>query len=348
MKHPFTGKGLINYLLAWTAIISVHAFILVEYYRLGTEVAITDALFYNMLLASLGFSLWWAVPYISKSYRQSLPAIVSYAFLALLGAYLVTKASDIFGTSLFMHAEKYIDFINTAFAWKFLAGSLYLSMIIMIYYLLRDSFRLKQKEKQEHELQHMLKHAELEMLKFQINPHFIFNSLNSISALTVSKPTVAREMVIKLSDFLRGSLGHDKTEMHSLREELEQMNLYLDIEKVRFGDKLQTTLHAEEGALEAMVPNMILQPLYENAIKYGVYEQLHVAEINTRCTLADNILVVEIANDYDAQGVPQKGKGIGLKNIRSRLELIFGIPDLVTIKKSKDKFCVSIEIPQKS
>ena len=153
-------------------------------------------------------------------------------------------------------------------------------------------------------------------------------------------------MVIKLSDFLRSSLGKDNQELQSIKEELKRMELYLDIEKVRFGERLKLINSFDGKCDQLQVPNMILQPLYENAIKYGVYEQLEGVTIKTNCHCDDGNLHISISNGYDCEAVPQKGKGIGLRNIRSRLELIYGISDLVTIEKDQKTFTVRLLVPQ--
>jgi two-component system LytT family sensor kinase len=218
--------------------------------------------------------------------------------------------------------------------------------MVLIYYLLQYTHSLKEKEKDELQLQNLLKQSELEMLKAQINPHFIFNSLNSVSSLTLTNPSMAHEMVIKLSDFLRLSLGRSNAEIHTVEEELKQMNLYLDIERIRFGDRLTLKHDINEKCMKKTLPAMILQPLYENAIKYGVYEQLDDVEIRSSCTCDDDFLYLTISNNYDSISTPQKGRGIGLKNIRNRLELIYGPSDLVTIEKNKNVFTIHLKIPQ--
>jgi len=346
MRHPFTGKGLVYYLMAWMALSTIHAIVLIFHYVLPIGQSITDAALFNFMMGGFGFSLWWAIQYITPKYQGAFGTITTFAALVVFGSAAVTFISDSLLLQFYTDSSEYVSFASSARIWKLLTGSLYLCMVILVYYLLRHTHKLKVKEQHELELQNLLKHSELEMLKFQINPHFIFNSLNSVSSLTITDPDSAREMVIKLSSFLRGSLGHEKTEVHTLEDELEQMNLYLDIEKVRFGDRLNVDLEAKDGVLRSKVPNMILQPLYENAIKFGVYEQLEAVSIETRCDLIDDLLEIRVSNNYDSNGAARKGKGIGLKNVRSRLELIYGMPDLVTIERGKDKFCVKLEIPQ--
>ncbi|MTI22393.1 hypothetical protein E1176_15280 [Fulvivirga sp. RKSG066] len=346
MKHPFKGQGFIYYILAWAIIIVAHAMVLNLSYQLPLKISISDAVVCNLLLAGLGFSLWWAIQYFKPSNQSVLSMMSTFAVIVVLGTFSVSFICDTLLYQIYSDQAQYMAFSANVKPWRLVTSGLYLSVIILVYYLLKNSFSLSEKEKQEAELQTMLKQSELEMLKFQINPHFIFNSLNSISSLTISDPDNAREMVIKLSSFLRGSLGQENTETHSLQAELEQMNLYLDIEKVRFGDRLKVNQQIDKELLSLQVPNMILQPLYENAIKYGVYEQLDAVTIDTTCTLENSRLVIKVSNDYDSNAAVQKGKGIGLKNVRSRLEIIYGFPDLVTLERGKDKFCVKLEIPQ--
>lgn len=348
MKHPFKGFGLLYYMTAWAVIIIAHALVLIYGYSISARAAIIDSLFCNLLLAGLGFSLWWAIQYINPKTQGVVGTVISFAVIVLFGSYVVNVVCGSVLHTVFTSEATYLQFAKDSRPWRLVTSSLYLSIIILVYYLLKHSFSLTQKEKEEAQLQTLLKQSELEALKFQINPHFIFNSLNSISSLTLSEPDKAREMVIKLSEFLRGSLGQGKSEMHTLEEELEQMHLYLDIEKVRFEERLNLSLAALPEVMTARVPNMILQPLYENAIKYGVYEQLKTVDIRTHCYFEDSRLVVKVSNSYDSTCKPQKGKGIGLNNVRSRLELIYGFPDLVTIQREKDLFCIKLEIPQNS
>jgi len=346
MKHPFQGIGLLYYTIAWVIIIMAHAIVLFFGYDLSLSTSVTDALFTNLLLSILGFGLWWAIQNIKPATQGTVSAVLSYIVLVVLSVIAVDFVCRKILGALFHQDTDYLWILAGTTPWRLVTSSLYLGIIILVYYLIKSSGVLSEKEKEEAQLQSLLKHTELEVLKFQINPHFIFNSLNSISSLTLTAPEKAREMVIKLSDFLRGSLGQSKAEMHTLEKELEQMSLYLDIEKVRFEDRLTVFRNIDKEALHSQIPNMVLQPLFENAIKYGVYEQLETVEIHINCTLESGALIIRISNNYDSQAVVQKGKGIGLKNVRNRLELIYGIPDLVTIERSKDQFCVKLEIPQ--
>ncbi|MEM6523156.1 MAG: histidine kinase [Bacteroidota bacterium] len=346
MRHPFSGKALILYFSAWVAVMAAYSFLLYFVFGFSLYISILDSVVHNVPIAGLGMAFWYVVQYLSPrsdSYTgpifNLIAAVLVGVSMASYGSYSVAKLVD--------NGVDYQTFLTNTLPWRIFIGALVMAVIVMIYYLLKSNRELHEKEAEERELQGLLKQSELDMLKFQINPHFIFNSLNSISSLTITEPAKAREMVIKLSDFFRSSLGKGNEELQPIKDEIKRMELYLDIEKVRFGERLKLE-NSFDGKCESMkVPNMILQPLYENAIKYGVYEQLEGVTINTNCHCADGNLHISISNGYDSEAIPQKGKGIGLKNIRNRLELIYGISDLVTIEKEQHLFTVKLLIPQK-
>ena len=137
-------------------------------------------------------------------------------------------------------------------------------LVILTYYLFESLTNLSEKKAKEARLESLIKETELKMLRSQINPHFLFNSLNSVSSLTITDPEKARDMVIKLSEFMRYALSRKDEQPVSFRSELENLRLYLNIEKVRFGDRLSIEENIDENCLEIKMPVMLLQPLYEN------------------------------------------------------------------------------------
>ena len=186
------------------------------------------------------------------------------------------------------------------------------------------------------------------MLRSQINPHFLFNSLNSISSLTVTDPSKAREMVIKLSDFMRYALSRKEDRSVSLRKELDNIRLYLEIEKIRFGDKLVMEEKIDPACLDTEIPNMILQPIFENAIKHGVYESIDRVELKLECICNSDITRILITNEFDPESLPAGGTGTGLKNIRRRLELYYGGGAVLNTKKEEGVFMAELLIPVKN
>lgn len=134
--------------------------------------------------------------------------------------------------------------------------------------------------------------------------------------------------------------------LHPLREELDQMALYLEIEKVRFGDRLSFKLDADETCLDWPIPNMLLQPLYENAIKYGIYEQLEDVHISLKGSCNKDQLQLTISNNFDDSGMAKKGNGIGLQNVSKRLSLIYASSNLMAIEKANNVFTIHLKIPK--
>ena len=183
------------------------------------------------------------------------------------------------------------------------------------------------------------------MLRSQINPHFLFNSLNSVSSLTITDPEKARDMVIKLSEFMRYALSKKDEQPVSLRSELENLRLYLDIEKVRFGDKLSTEEYIDENCFEIKMPVLLLQPLYENAIKHGVYECTESVRITTVAKIINGHVEIIISNNYDTTPSSRKGTGTGLLNVARRLELFYGNKASIRTTKENGIYTVTLYIP---
>jgi hypothetical protein len=166
--------------------------------------------------------------------------------------------------------------------------------------------------------------AQLEMLRYQLNPHFLFNALNSIRASIDEDSTRAKRMITQLSEFLRYSLLHESTQKIPLRDELEAVRNYLAIEKIRFEDKLAIEFQIEKAAEDFKVPCFLLNPLVENAIKHGLQTSPKPLEIKISARLQASGLLLEISNTGNLQNDSSRnGNGIGLKNVRERLEKLF-------------------------
>ncbi len=187
--------------------------------------------------------------------------------------------------------------------------------------------------------------AELRALKAQINPHFLFNSLNSITALTTVDPAKAREMCIRLSDFLRSTLGLGERESISWREELALSRTYLDVEQVRFGSRLRVEIDVDEDCSECMVPPLVLQPLIENAVKHGIATMVEGGLIRVEGHVVDGAMEVSVANDFDPDSPSPRRNGLGLRNVRSRLATRFGDKARLTAHVENNQFRAEMVVP---
>ncbi len=190
------------------------------------------------------------------------------------------------------------------------------------------STRYRERERAAERLAAGLTEARLQALKMQLQPHFLFNTLNAVSALIPAEAKPARRMVARLGDLLRIALEHEETQEVTLREELAFLEPYLEIEQARLGERLTVVMNIDPEALGARVPHLILQPLVENAIRYGIAPRIEPGrvEISASRGADDSFLHLEVWNDgprLDREGGTRTRKGVGLTNIRARLEQLY-------------------------
>jgi sensor histidine kinase YesM len=188
--------------------------------------------------------------------------------------------------------------------------------------------------------------AQLQMLRYQINPHFLFNSLNSIKALTYENPEQAALMLTELSEFLRFSLSYDVKVFVPVREEIEIIEKYLHIEKIRFEERLNYNIYVDRAVMEREVPCFITQPLVENAIKHGLSHRPQGIDLSISFTRNRDHMVIEVANS-GVFGNDRDFRGTGLKNIAERLDNAYGNQYSLTITDQDDMVRVTVSIPEK-
>ena len=346
MAHPLKDRKVIYYGGLWVLIMILHAAFLFYQFNFPLVICIADSIVFNLSIAITCFLYWYVVKFISPQQQGMTETLIAHLIGVGLSVIILTHVSGSILKVLFEGDVAYHQFYKRSTLFRVLLGMMYFATTILLYYLLLYVENINQQVQKEAALQNLLKQTSLDMLMFQINPHFLFNSLNSISALTITSPSLAREMVIKLADFFRASLNKKDSEMQTLKEELAQMNLYLDIEKVRFENRLIIKNNIDEACYGLLVPRMILQPLYENAIKYGVYEQLGKITIKTDCTCSEDVLTISISNESGTGVSHKRGMGIGIKNVKERLMLIYGIDHLVSSNQADGIFTINLIIPR--
>ena len=243
--------------------------------------------------------------------------------------------------------ENYFDFLKQSFSVRFIFGLMINTSALGVSWFWYGIEEQREQDKRRQKLEDLAKEAELLSLRQKLQPHFLFNSLNSISALIVVKPDQARTMIHQLSDFLRSTLRQEENIKISLAEELKQLELYLAIEKVRFGHRLNTIIENIEN-IEAEVPAMILQPVVENAIKFGLYDTIGEVSIRIQVVKNKNVVEVEVSNPFDSQTrtANVKGTGFGLNSIQRRLYLLYARNDLLQTREENGLFITKIIIPQ--
>lgn len=323
--------------LVWAAGLTyiVHSFGFIWY------IALTDGLV-NTILLSAGC---WLINNNLRYYQPGKGSYINLLMWVLSLAAICTAGCRWIIPYLSM-SSAYMTFLGNSLVIRFCTDFLALGWMAMISMLWYSQLDHKETEKRKSEAEKLARDAELYNLRQQLQPHFLFNSLNSINALIGFKPDEARKMIHQLSDFLRGTLKKDDQLLVPLSDELQHLNLYLDIEKVRFGHRLETEISCDKNCGEALLPSLLLQPIVENAIKFGLYDTTENVTISIRAEVEGNNLVVMVQNPYDAQTSRPKGTGFGLRGVQRRLYLLFARNDLVETHQNDNIFTTIIKIPQ--
>jgi two-component system sensor histidine kinase AlgZ len=226
-----------------------------------------------------------------------------------------------------------------------LAGALVFVLAALAHYLMIAFERSRAAERAALELQVLARDAQLRALKAQVNPHFLFNSLNSISALTSVDPARAREMCVLLGDFLRGGLRVGEREQIPLSEELALAQSYLAVEQVRFGPRLRVETEVEPQARGCLVPPLLLQPLLENALNHGIAHCLSGGAVRLGARVCAGQLELQLANPCSADRPRGRGTGMGLANVRARLAALHPGDARVDLQERDGVFRVDVHLP---
>ncbi len=350
MNHPFfkSLQHLLIYAGAWITVTVIHAAVLLFFYDISITFSLIDAILFNTLFALFGLSLWYIVAHSRFNKSPILNGFITHITSVTLLLLIWISLGDLILSFFSENNLQYYKFHSTALPWRIISGIFYYSILILIYYIINYYNDLQERSIRETRLNEIIRTTELDLLKSQINPHFLFNSLNSISSLTITNPAKAQEMIIKLSDFLRYSISQDSSSLVSLKEEIENAKRYLEIEQIRFGNKLQLEFNISEFCFEKLVPAMILQPLFENAVKHGVYESTEEVYIKTNCHSEKGSLKITITNNFDPEAKTKQGTGLGIKNISERLKLMYQQNILLNYEKENNLFTIELAIPQNS
>lgn len=305
--------------------------------------ALADAVVSNVLVIKFAFLTFISLQFYMPRKWTALYIAAEVMVLAVL----VTLLSRFVLTRIFSEDVAYLQFVSQTLLVRMLVAALLVSPLIV-----RAQKHLGERQNSElllrqAEMEKQLREAELAFLSRQLQPHFLFNSLNSVYALMGSRPDDARKMIQQLSEFLRSNLRKDDRKLVSFEEELHLLELYLNIERVRFGHRLGTRVQADDDALKLLLPPFILQPVVENAIKFGLYDTTGGVEISITASVQNGQLLVQVENPFDAQTArPAGGAGFGLDSIGRRLQLIYGRNDLLETARQETVFQTRMTIPQ--
>jgi two-component system LytT family sensor kinase len=341
LSKPYIKSIACLVLVFWQALCAVTLHYL---FNFSWQIAIADSVITNSILA-----VGCVIISNMLAYYQPKNNRFMYVFLVVMVLAVVVVFAGRYALVLAFRKETtYIAFLDLAdifrsavaficLAWCAVANSLW--------------YRLEEQSEMQARLlatQNLAKEAELNKLRHQLQPHFLFNSLNSVYALTIVNPTEAGTMITKLASFLRGTLKRDDEVWVSVADEMEYIQLYLDIEKVRFSHRLNIAVNIAEDTLSLRLPGTLLQPIVENAIKFGLYNTSSAITITIDLQLVQNTLEVIVTNPFDSEMKATKGTGFGLSAIRRRLYLLFADSSLLqTQTRDNNLYITTLKIPQK-
>ena len=310
---------------------------------------------------------------VSRAIAGLVETIIGYCLTLLLSALYRTyrdmpRVPSILLTLTTLAIATAIYAVLDAFIWSFVSGggpgitlslvsaTVFINFTVLagwsaLYFAVNFYLVLEQQIDQMQALEMQASQAQLAMLRYQLNPHFLFNTLNSISTLVLLKQTErANIMLSRLSSFLRYTLANEPTAHVTLQQEAETLKLYLEIEKMRFDERLRPHFDIDERVARARLPSLLLQPLVENAIKYAVTPQEEGADITVSARLAGERVQIAVSDTgpglIEAKPRPTLSTGVGLANIRERLAQAFGPDHRFETRSDPGKgFSVEIEIP---
>lgn len=307
------------------------------------DISLTDSSVTMFIFAAAGYITNTSMHAYQPGLRNSI-----YFFLGIVGLAAACAFIQIWMLSQIISEDSgYLNFLSQSLLIRGAFGYLMITIVAILTWFWVYVSERHEIEKRKDDAAKLTREAELSKLRQQLQPHFLFNSLNSISALAGTRPEEARKMIQQLSDFLRGTVKKDDSALITLEDELTHLQLYLDIEKVRFGHRLNVQISKNDEAINMKLPSLLLQPIVENAIKFGLYDTVGEITISISAKVENNMLTVAVRNPFDpATSSPQSGTGFGLSSVQRRLYLLYFRNDLVETIQFENEFVTTVKIPQ--
>jgi two-component system, LytTR family, sensor histidine kinase AlgZ len=338
--HPLlrSRRAYAGYLLAWIPLALVYAYLFAVGGRIAwlESIAVTvPTVFVLSFFCLFPYYSCRALPLGAASIRR---AAISHAIPAMFFSGVVLAVTHVVLAGL----DRMFPTLRARFGilMPALAAMVFLTYLLStaLHYVFQAIERSKQAEVLSRE-------AQLKALKAQVNPHFLFNSLNSISALTTVDPPRAREMCVRLSDFLRSSLRLGERTSITFGEELALAQTYLNVEQIRFGNRLQLVENIDGACSRCEVPPLVIQPLIENAIKHGVATLVSGGQVVIGAKLAGDKMRVTIENDFDPDAPVTSKSGFGIANVRNRLQARYSASAALDVDVRDNRYRVVLSVP---
>ena len=346
--HPILARveRLTTYLAAWL-IVAVLLAAVVTRQGLGWLEALALLLPMCLVYAFACLSAWYvcrATPLTTSSVAR---VLASSALAAVVASGLWVGLMRLWVSALILLPPVAVSATRYAGAEPllFAAGVLLFLLALTVHYLLLAFELARDAEQRQLRLEVLAREAELRALRAQLDPHFLFNSLNSISALTAVDPLAARRMCVLLADFLRDTLNVSSRDRIPLVEELALTDRFLGIEQVRFGDRLKVERHVDTSAARCRVPPLLLQPLVENAVTHGIAGLLEGGVIRVDVARRDGRLSIAIENPRDLDSAQPGRRGVGLEIVQQRLTAMFGGEARLDARADEARYRVELAMP---
>lgn len=345
--HPILIRRsrLLMYLAVWIVFGLLLTFVFVYGGRAPVRWSLIYAVPLAVLLGLQSLSFWYVVQAtppgstpVSRMTATWLTAGLASLIVWLIAAYA-------WAVWLLPEGESYGESAAGILPVLIFAGAIGISLAVLGHYLVAAFQRSRDAERRALELQVLAREAELRSLRAQLDPHFLFNSLNSVAALIGNDTAAARQMCFLMAQFFRKSLTLAREQSIPLVEEVSLAQTFLAIEKVRFGDRLQSRFEITDDVRDVAVPPLVLQPLVENAVHHGVAHLIEGGEVTVQARRREGFLELIVANPCDPDRPPSRGTGVGLANVRSRVETLCGHRASVDVDASDNRFRVSILLP---
>jgi two-component system sensor histidine kinase AlgZ len=332
--HPIlaSGRRVLLYVLAWALILALLAAILWASGRVDWRAAVGGLAPACLLFAFICLTPW----YLCRVLPLRAP---NRAVAPSLGA--AAAGSAVFVGTAWLASPVLAPHLALLFA----LGVLLYLLSTGLHYAAIASVEQREAENRATEARALARESQLQALKFQLNPHFLFNSLHSIAALATLDGARAREMCIRLSDFLRSSLSLGDRESIPLREELALARSYLDVERVRFGARLQVEERVDSACEDCLAPALLLQPLVENAVKHGVAGLVEGGAIRLSACRTGGGVSIEIENAFDPESAAAPRDGMGLAHVRRRLAMRYGDDAFFSARADGAVYRVTLRLP---
>jgi two-component system, LytTR family, sensor kinase len=269
----------------------------------------------------------WVFAFISTAILSTIQAVFNY----IPG--LFTDFRDT------IQSFRWIEFIGYTYNYM-----RYYGVWVIIYFLYKILQQNHAINQEKLKAENTARTAELELLKTQLNPHFLFNALNSIKALVSIDPEQSRDAIVKLSELLRFTLQYNKEQEIPLYEEMEEVKKYLELEELRFGERLKVQYKIPDDAIHCQLPPAVLLTLAENAVKHGISQSVKPGEITVEALVSGNVLTIKMTNTGNY--APGEKVGIGLLHIRRRLEELYGNKAVLSLENNDNRVFATLQIPQ--